>query len=418
MQINRDSYLQQLIHACSNGMIKVITGMRRCGKSYLLFTIFRDYLLQQDIDESHIIAIDLENRLNKDLRNPDILLEYIHSRIVDKQHYYVLLDEVQWVNEFEDVLNSFLKTENVDVFVTGSNARFLSRDVITEFRGRGDEIRVHPLSFSEFVAYKQGELLPMLIEYMHYGGLPQVVLETDEQKKKTYLTRQITHTYLRDICERHNIEHNDDLQELVSTIASSVGSLTNPLRLANTFRSVKKSNITSDTIANYLQYMEDAFMIERAVRYDIKGKKYIDSPYKYYFEDLGIRNARLGFRQYDDGHLLENLIYNELRVQGCIVDVGQVFVEQRDTDGKRKRVALEVDFVCNQGYHRTYIQSAYAMTTEAKQAQELASLNRLSDGFRRVLIAGPLQPTYMNDNGIYIVNIFDFLRNPMQFVHS
>ncbi len=416
MEIQRDYYLQKLIHACGNHLIKVVTGMRRCGKSYLLFTLFHNHLLQQGVDEAHIIEVDLENRLNKALRDPDALLAHIYSRITDKAHYYVLLDEVQLVSEFEDVLNSFLKTENVDVFVTGSNARFLSRDVITEFRGRGDEIRIRPLSFAEFAAYRQGDLLPMLIEYMHYGGLPQVVLETDENKKKDYLLQQITHTYLRDIHDRYHIQNDDDLQELFSTIASSVGSLTNPLRLSNTFRTVKKSRITAETVAQYLQYMEDAFLIERSLRYDIKGKKYIDSPYKFYFEDLGIRNARLGFRQYDEGHLLENLIYNELRSRGCLVDVGQVFVEQKDEAGKRKRMTLEVDFVCNMGYHRAYIQSAYALDSEEKRIQETASLNRLNDGFLRVLIAGPLQPTYMNEDGIYIVNIFDFLRNPMQYI--
>ena len=416
MEIQRDYYLQKLIHACGNHMIKVVTGMRRCGKSYLLFTLFRNHLLQHGVDEAHIIEVDLENRLNKSLRYPDALLAYICSHITDKANYYVLLDEVQLVNEFEDVLNSFLKTDNVDVFVTGSNARFLSRDVITEFRGRGDEIRIHTLSFAEFAGYRQGDTLQMLVEYMHYGGLPQVVLETDENKKKEYLLQQITHTYLRDIRDRYNIQNDDDLKELFSTIASSVGALTNPLRLSNTFRTVKKSNITSETIALYLQYMEDAFLIERSLRYDVKGKRYIDSPYKFYFEDLGIRNARLGFRQYDNGHLLENLIYNELRSRGCLVDVGQVFVEQKDETGKRKHVALEVDFVCNMGYHRTYIQSAYSIDNEEKRIQETASLNRLTDGFPRVLIAGPMQPTYMNENGIYIVNIFDFLRNPMPYI--
>ena len=293
MQINRDLYLDKLIHAIGNQMIKVVTGMRRCGKSYLLFTIFHDYLMEHDVDENHIIEVDLENRLNKGLRNPDALLEYLFSRITDKEHYYILLDEVQQVSEFEDVLNSFLKVKNVDVYVTGSNAKFLSKDVITEFRGRGEEIRVNPLSFKEFADFRQGEPLKMLREYLLYGGLPQVVIESDEKKKVEYLKQQFTHTYLKDIRERYGIQHDDDLNELVSIIASTVGSMTNPTNLANTFRSEKKSGISRDTIAKYLEYMEDAFMIERSIRYDIRGKRYIDTPYKYYFSDIGLRNARI-----------------------------------------------------------------------------------------------------------------------------
>lgn len=416
MIINRELYLNKLVHAIGNRMIKVVTGMRRCGKSYLLFNLFRQYLLEHDVEENHIIEVDLENRKNKSLRDPDALLDFIYSKIIDDGHYFVLLDEVQLVSEFEDVLNSFLKEDRVDVYVTGSNAKFLSKDVITEFRGRGDEIRIHPLSFKEFAEFKKGEPLGMLREYLLYGGLPQVATETDEKKKVSYLKQQFANTYLRDIRERYSIKNDDDLDELVSVIASIVGSLTNPTNLANTFRSEKKSTITHDTVAKYLEYMEDAFLIERSVRYDIKGKRYIDTPYKYYFDDLGLRNARINFRQKDDGHLMENLLYNELRILGYSVDVGQVFVEQRDAQGKRKLVALEVDFVCNQGYNRVYIQSAYEMTTEDKVRQEINSLTRLTDGFRRIVITGPLQPTYMNDDGIYFVNIFDFLNNPSRFI--
>ena len=418
MQIKRDFYLQKLIHACENRMIKVITGMRRCGKSYLLFTLFREYLLENGTPEDHIIMVDLESRLNASLRDPDALLHYIFDHIVDKEHYYVLLDEVQLVSEFEDVLNSFLKVENVDVFVTGSNAKFLSKDVITEFRGRGDEIRIHPLSFREFAAYKQDESERAWREYMLYGGLPQVVLESDASKKKAYLRNQFVHTFLKDIKERNNIQNTDDLDELVNTIASSIGALTNPNKIANTFHSVKQSDIDSKTIAKYLEHMEDAFMIERSVRYDIKGRKYIDTPYKYYFEDLGLRNARIGFRQTEETHMMENMIYNELRGIGCQVDVGQVMVEQKDEEGNRKRVNLEVDFVCNQGYNRVYIQSAYALSTEEKRKQELASLNKISDGFRRIVIAGTMQPTCMNDDGILFVNIIDFLMNPSKYVEE
>ena len=416
MQINRDLYLNKLVHAIGNQMIKVVTGMRRCGKSYLLFSIFHNYLTEHNVDENHIIEVDLESRLNKNLRNPDALLEYLFARISDEEHYYILLDEVQLVNEFEDVLNSFLKVKNVDVYVTGSNAKFLSKDVITEFRGRGDEIRIHPLSFKEFADFRQGEPLQMLREYLLYGGLPQVVIETDEKKKVEYLKKQFTNTYLRDIRERYSIQHDDDLNELVSIIASTVGSMTNPTNLANTFKTEKKSTISRDTIAKYLEYMEDAFMIERSIRYDIRGKRYIDTPYKYYFGDIGLRNARINFRQTDNGHLMENMLYNELRILGFSVDVGQVIVEQKDADGSRKRVTLEVDFVCNRGYNRIYIQSAYEMSHEDKIHQETKSLKRLSDSFRRVIITGPLQPTMVDEYGIMYVNIFDFLDHPAQYL--
>lgn len=416
MQINRDVYLNKLVHSIGNQMIKVVTGMRRCGKSYLLFTIFHNYLTEHHVDEDHIIEVDFENRLNKGLRNPDALLEYLYSKITDKGHYYILLDEVQQVSEFEDVLNSFLKVKNVDVFVTGSNAKFLSKDVITEFRGRGDEIRITPLSFKEFADFRHGEPLKMLREYLLYGGLPQVVIESDEMKKVEYLKKQLTHTYLKDIRERYGIQHDDDLNELVSIIASTVGSMTNPTNLANTFKSEKKSRISRDTIAKYLECMEDAFMIERSVRYDIRGKRYIDTPYKYYFGDIGLRNARINFRQNDDGHLMENMLYNELRILGYSVDVGQVIAEQKDSEGNRKRVTFEVDFVCNRGYNRVYIQSAYEMGNADKVRQEINSLKRLTDSFRRIVITGPLQPTMVDENGIMFVNIFDFLDQPARYL--
>ena len=343
-------------------------------------------------------------------------MEYLFSRITDKEHYYILLDEVQQVSEFEDVLNSFLKVKNVDVYVTGSNAKFLSKDVITEFRGRGEEIRVNTLSFKEFADFRQGEPLKMLREYLLYGGLPQVVIESDEKKKVEYLKQQFTNTYLKDIRERYGIQHDDDLNELVSIIASSVGSMTNPTNLANTFRSEKKSRISRDTIAKYLEYMEDAFMIERSIRYDIRGKRYIDTPYKYYFSDIGLRNARINFRQNDNGHLMENMLYNELRILGFSVDVGQVIVEQKDEKGSRKRVSLEVDFVCNRGYNRVYIQSAYEMGNQDKVRQEVNSLKRLTDSFRRIVITGPLQPTMVDEYGIMFVNIFDFLEHPAKYL--
>lgn len=390
--------------------------MRRCGKSYLLFTLFKNYLIKQGVKEDHIIGVNLENRLNKSLRDPDALLQYIDSRLSSDGQYYVMLDEVQMVSEFEDVLNSFLSISNVDVFVTGSNAKFLSKDVITEFRGRGDEIHVRPLTFREVADFRDDYSQDMIREYMLYGGLPQVVLENDVNKKVSYLEQQMEHTYLRDIKERYEVRQDSDLSELVDIMASCVGGLTNPPKIADTFKSVKHSSISVDTIRLYLEYMEDAFVLERVTRYDIKGRKYIDSPFKYYFEDLGLRNARLGFRQVEPTHMMENMLYNELRAIGMKVDVGQVFTEVKIEDGSRQRKTLEIDFVCNRGYERVYIQSAYAMETEEKRDQELTSLRKLRDGFRRIVIVNGLQPTYMNEEGVYIINLMDFLRDPEKYM--
>ena len=418
MEIKRDRYLQQLIESRQDGFIKVVTGIRRCGKSYLLFTLFKNYLIIQGVKEDHIIGVNLENRLNKSLRDPDALLQYIDSRLSSDGQYYVMLDEVQMVSEFEDVLNSFLSISNVDVFVTGSNAKFLSKDVITEFRGRGDEIHVRPLTFREVADFRDDYSQDMIREYMLYGGLPQVVLENDVNKKVSYLEQQMEHTYLRDIKERYEVRQDSDLSELVDIMASCVGGLTNPPKIADTFKSVKHSSISVDTIRLYLEYMEDAFVLERVTRYDIKGRKYIDSPFKYYFEDLGLRNARLGFRQVEPTHMMENMLYNELRAIGMKVDVGQVFTEVKIEDGSRQRKTLEIDFVCNRGYERVYIQSAYAMETEEKRDQELASLRKLRDGFRRIVIVNGLQPTYMNEEGVYIINLMDFLRDPEKYMEE
>lgn len=392
--------------------------MRRCGKSYLLFTLFKNYLIKQGVKEDHIIGVNLENRLNKSLRDPDALLQYIDSRLSSDGQYYVMLDEVQMVSEFEDVLNSFLSISNVDVFVTGSNAKFLSKDVITEFRGRGDEIHVRPLTFREVADFRDDYSQDMIREYMLYGGLPQVVLENDVNKKVSYLEQQMEHTYLRDIKDRYEVRQDSDLSELVDIMASCVGGLTNPPKIADTFKSVKHSSISVDTIRLYLEYMEDAFVLERVTRYDIKGRKYIDSPFKYYFEDLGLRNARLGFRQVEPTHMMENMLYNELRAIGMKVDVGQVFTEVKIEDGSRQRKTLEIDFVCNRGYERVYIQSAYAMETEEKRNQELTSLRKLRDGFRRIVIVNGLQPTYMNEEGVYIINLMDFLRDPEKYMEE
>lgn len=411
MNIERPIYLQRLIDRRHNGMIKIITGLRRSGKSYLLFTLFWQYLKEQGIDDSQIIKLDLENIYNERYRKPLPLLEYIGQRVTDTREYFILIDEIQLLDRFEEVLNTLLKNPQLDVYVTGSNARFLSKDVVTTFRGRGDELRIHPLSFSEYMSVKPDApfLETHLNEYVLLGGLPQTVTMPTEQQKKSYLQQLFSNTYLIDIKERYSIRNDDDLEELIDVMASSIGSLTNPQKIANTFRSEKRSTITRDTVKTYLDYMQDAFLIERAVRYDIKGRKYIDTPAKYYFEDLGLRNVRLNFRQTEHTHLMENLIYNELRMRGYSVDVGQVTQNTKNENGISERKQLEVDFVCNRGQDRIYIQSAYALPSEEKTEQELRSLKQIKDSFQKVVIVGGMQPTFRNDDGILILNIFDFL---------
>lgn len=412
MKIKRDFYLRKLLNSRHNGMIKVVTGMRRSGKSYLLFNLFADALHNESITPDHIIKINLEDRRNNELRNPDNLLHYIDSLIIDEKMYYILLDEVQMVNEFEDVLNSYLHVKNADVYVTGSNAKFLSKDVITEFRGRGEEIRIHPLNFVEYMSAQPNTNtydMRLLFDYMQYGGLPKVVTIQNESERKEYLKSLFTHTYLKDIKERYSIQLDADLEELIDVIASGIGSLTNSLKIQNTFKSAKQSSISVNTIKQYLDYMQDAFLIEKSVRYDIKGRKYIDTPVKYYFEDLGLRNSRLNFRQTEQTHLMENMIYNELRIRDYSVDVGQVIFNTRNEKGISERKNLEIDFVCNKGYNRIYIQSAFALPTIDKQKQELNSLKRIDDNFKKVVIVGGMQPTYYNDDGILILNIYDFL---------
>ena len=413
MNIERPIYLQRLINRRHNGMIKIITGLRRSGKSYLLFTLFCQYLKEQGIDDSQIIKLDLENIYNERYRKPLPLLEYIGQRVTDTREYFILIDEIQLLDRFEEVLNTLLKNPQLDVYVTGSNARFLSKDVVTTFRGRGDELRIHPLSFSEYMSVKPDApfLETHLNEYVLLGGLPQTVTMPTEQQKKSYLQQLFSNTYLIDIKERYSIRNDDDLEELIDVMASSIGSLTNPQKIANTFRSEKRSTITRDTVKTYLDYMQDAFLIERAVRYDIKGRKYIDTPAKYYFEDLGLRNVRLNFRQTEHTHLMENLIYNELRMRGYSVDVGQVTQNTKNENGISERKQLEVDFVCNRGQDRIYIQSAYALPSEEKTEQELRSLKQIKDSFLKVVIVGGMQPTFRNDDGILILNIFDFLLN-------
>lgn len=363
------------------------------------------------------IMIDLENRRNSKLRNPDALLEYIDSRLSDDQMHYVLIDEIQMVDEFEDVLNSYLKVPNADVYVTGSNSRLLSTDVITEFRGRGDEIRVHPLSFAEMLPYFADKTeSEALREYMLYGGLPHIAALPTTEQKELYLKNLMRETYLRDIKERYKVMNDDDLVELVDILSSSVGGLVSPKKLEYTFRSVKHSTLTAETIKRYIDLLQDSFLLEKAVRYDIKGRKYIDTPAKYYFEDLGLRNARINFRQNEQTHLMENLIYNELRARGYSVDVGQVVLNTKNEAGKSVRQVLEVDFVCNKGYERYYIQSAYAIPDAEKKQQEQQSLLHIKDGFQKVVIVAGLTPTYRNDNGILYLNLWDFVTHKVDFM--
>lgn len=409
MEVKRDLYLNRLIRSMHNGMIKVVTGIRRCGKSYLLFNIFDRYLRSQGVDDEHIIKIDLENRHNKKLRNPDALLDYIDACIAKDGMHYVLLDEVQWVNEFEDVLNSYLKIPNVDIYVTGSNSKFLSTDVITEFRGRGYEIKIAPLSFSEFYSVFNGSREDALIDYLTFGGLPMIVsMQSDEEKIK-YLQSLFKNTYISDILARYNIKNETELDDLVNIVSSSIGGLLNPNKIVNTFKSIKKVSISANTISNYLKILQEVFMIEKSLRYDIKGKKYIETPAKYYFADLGLRNARINFRQQEVTHLMENLIYNELRIRGFLVDVGVVVLNTKDEEGKSQRKQLEVDFVCNEGSKRIYIQSAYRLPTEEKREQELRSLKCIADNFQKIIITEHPIKRYQDENGVVYMNIYEFL---------
>ena len=411
MEIKRNRYLNMLISKKHNGLIKVITGMRRCGKSYLLFTLFKEHLLSDGIDEDHIIEIAFDAFENKKYRDPDVLYPYLKKQIKDDAMYYVLLDEVQLLGEFESILNSLIRMKNVDVYVTGSNARFLSKDVITEFRGRGDEVHMYPLSFAEFMSVYPGTKQDGWNEYMLYGGIPPVLEFTTPDQKIAFLKSLFEETYISDIVGRHNIRNKAELEELLNILSSAIGSLTNPQKLSATFQTVKKKKISNSTIKRYIDYLCDSFLIDSAIRYDVKGKKYIDTPVKYYFTDMGLRNARLNFRQIEETHSMENIIFNELKMRGFNVDVGVIMQYETNEKGSNIRKQLEIDFVCNQGSKRYYIQSAYAIPDQAKMEQEQRSLMLTGDFFKRMIITKDTPAPYYNESGVLIMNVYDFLLN-------
>lgn len=427
MEVKRDIYLERLVNRMHNGMVKVVTGVRRCGKSYLLFTIFDNYLRQSGVEDDQIIAVPLDMLEYSDLRNPFALSEYLNSRLTSKtRQYYVFIDEVQYAIEGEevrggtppriyDVLNSLLRRQNVDVYVTGSNSRFLSSDIMTEFRGRGDEVRVHPLSFAEFMQVFDGDRYQGWSEYTLYGGMPLVASMRFEEQKVRYLENLFAETYMKDIIARNKLRKTQGFEQLTDVVASSIGSLTSPSKLEATFKSVTHSSVSANTIALYLGYLEEAFLIEEAQRFDVKGRKYIGSPKKYYFEDVGLRNARLSFRQVEETHLMENILYNELRIRGYSVDVG-VVEERRVEGGKEKRSRLEVDFVANLGSQRFYIQSALHLPDEQKMRQEKASLERIDDSFRKIILVRDVVKPTRDERGIEVMDVYDFLLNPASLV--
>lgn len=409
MEIKRDLYLNKLISKRHNRLIKVVTGIRRCGKSYLLFELFKNHLLSEGTDQRHIIEIAFDSFENKRLRDPNILYPYLKEQIHDDGEYYVLLDEVQLLDEFEAILNSLIRMKNVDVYVTGSNARFLSKDVITEFRGRGDEIHMYPLSFAEFMSVYPGTKEDGWKEYIIYGGLPLVLSFQTPEEKITFLKSLFEETYISDIVGRHRIRNRSELEELLNMLSSAIGSLTNPTKLSATFKSTKQKVISRATIKSYMDYLCDSFLIDSAVRYDIKGKKYIDTPVKYYFTDMGLRNARLNFRQLEETHTMENVIFNELKMRGYNVDVGVVTIHGTNGQGHGVRKQLEIDFVCNKGSKRYYIQSAYAIPNQVKMEQEQRSLMLTGDGFKKIIITKDAPAPYYNEDGVLVMGIYDFL---------
>jgi len=411
MEIKRDQYLQKIIDRMHNGMIKVITGIRRSGKSYFLFTIFRNYLRSEGVPDDHIIAIALDTLENKKFRNPYVILDYIKENITDGDDYYILLDEIQLLDAFEDVLNSLLHIPNADVYVTGSNSKFLSKDIITEFRGRGDEIHMYPLCFREYMSAFQGDKYEGWSSYVHYGGLPlTLALNTDEQRAE-YLAKLFEETYVKDIVERNRIEKVQELNDLINILASGIGSLTNPSKIEATFQSTIHSDISLNTIRSYIEHLKNAYIIDEANRYDVKGRKYIGTPLKYYFEDIGLRNARLGYRQVEENHIMENIIYNELKVRGFHVDVGVVVKRRRTEAGFQEKKQLEIDFIANKGSKRYYIQSAFSIPDEEKRAQEEAPLINVGDSFQKIMIVKDMIKPYHDHEGILTVGIFDFLLN-------
>jgi predicted AAA+ superfamily ATPase len=413
MIIARDKYLRQLIEAMGNGMVKIVTGMRRSGKSFLLMTLFHQYLIEQGVAENHIIEISLDNRKNKSLRNPDVLLEHIEHLIQsDGQIHYVILDEVQLVDDFVEVLLSLMQDKRLDVYVSGSNSKFLSKDVVTEFRGRGDEIHLFPLSFAEYYAAIGGDKYSAWKEYYTYGGLPQILQIENEEKKINYLLDLYELTYIKDIIERNHLRNVEGLRALVRVLASNIGSSTNPKRIGDTFLSVEHITMKDSTIRDYIKYLQDAYMIEEALRYDVKGRKYIGTETKYYFADMGLRAAILNFRQQEETHIMENIIYNELRMRGYRVDVGLVETWKTSAEGKNVRVPLEVDFVVNKGAERIYIQSAFRMPTEDKVVQEKRSLLNTNDNFRKIIIVGDDIKRKTDEQGIITISLYDFLLDP------
>lgn len=430
MEIRRDLYLNKLIKRKNNGLIKVVTGIRRCGKSYLLNNLFYNHLIESGVAADHIIRFAFDSaddlyligesliQIEKEKRgvDPEKFMAYIRSQIVDNGMYYLLLDEIQLLDCFETVLNGYLRKDNMDVFVTGSNAKLLSKDIITQFAGRGDEVHMYPLSFAEFMTIYKGDKYAGLEEYMLYGGIPIVVLREDANEKASILENLFTEIYLRDITQRNRVKNIGELEDLLNILSSSIGSLTNPEKLKNIFKSVKKSKITSQTIKKYIDYFEDSFLIESALRYDIKGKSYIETPKKYYFSDLGLRNARINFRQFEPTHSMENVIYNELRMRGYNVDVGVVATTEKNQEGKIVRKQLEVDFVCNLGSSRYYIQSAYSLPDETKRTQEIRPFRKIDDSFKKIVITKDFVHPYYDDYGILTVNIYDFLLDP-EIIH-
>ena len=413
MIVNRSKYIDQLVRSKGNGLIKIVTGLRRSGKSFLLKKLFRQHLLDEGVAEDHIIIIDMESRKNKNFKDPDFLLDWVEKEMKDDSIYYIIIDEVQEVNDFVEVLSTLSVTEGTDVYVTGSNSRFLSSDVVTEFRGRGDEIHVWPLSFAEFMSVYESTKEEGWAEYLMFGGLPQLLTQVGDDKKADFLRRLYRTVYLRDIYERNSIEMKAEFEELSKTVASSIGAPVNAQNIANTFKSVSKvQDLSVKTISMYLGYMQDSFLIEKSERYDIKGRKYIGALYKYYYQDIGLRNAILSFRQNETTHIMENVIYNEMRMRGWLVDVGNIFHRFRNEAGKQQRVTLEVDFVCNKGSERIYIQSAYKMLDMEKMEQEKRSLKLVDDFFRKIIVVGEHTKTWSDENGIQIVSIYEFLLNP------